>query len=71
MCRRTALHVAAERDALEVVEMLLAAGADVNTPGYGGLNALQMADREDHLIVVKMLLAAEAINDGDNSSDDE
>ncbi|MCJ1360834.1 MAG: hypothetical protein MMC33_010843, partial [Icmadophila ericetorum] len=59
---RTGLQVAAEGGHIEMVEKLLAAGADVNAAAgrYGGRTALQAAAEGGHIEVVEKLLAAGA-----------
>lgn len=59
---QTALQAASERGYLQGVELLLAAGARVNTgPNWDGQTALKSASKGGHLQVVKRLLAAGAI----------
>jgi ankyrin repeat protein len=52
----TALHLAASKGMLRVVEALLNRGADINAPTKGGDTALMLAAPMDHLGVVKLLL---------------
>jgi ankyrin repeat protein len=54
------LYYASLLGILEVVERLLAAGANVNAANYGGWTALQAASGAGHLKVVERLLAAGA-----------
>ncbi|CAG8099733.1 unnamed protein product [Penicillium salamii] len=62
VCEQTALQVAAEGGHLEVVERLLTAKSDVNTPAgcINGRTALQAAAEGGHLDVLERLLAAKA-----------
>lgn len=59
---QTALQAAAEGGHLEIVERLLAAKSDVNTPAadQSGGTALQVAAEGGHLEIVERLLAARA-----------
>jgi ankyrin repeat protein len=50
------LHVAARGDNLEIVTLLLDAGADVNTPDEEGRTALHAAANNDQLEIVKLLI---------------
>lgn len=50
------LHLAAEKGRREMVELLIDAGADVNSRGPLGLTALHRAAQQDHVEVVKLLL---------------
>lgn len=52
----TPLHNAAGRGHVEIAEMLLKHGADMNVAGSQGLNPLSCAAREGHVLVVKLLL---------------
>jgi len=57
----TPLRIAAEKGYLRIVERLLAAGADVNTPmTRPGLTALEAAAAKGHSEIVKILLDAGA-----------
>ncbi|KAJ5484352.1 hypothetical protein N7453_012306 [Penicillium expansum] len=61
VCGQTSLQAAAEGGHLEVMERLLAAKANVNTPdGDTGKTALQAAAEGGHLDVIERLLAARA-----------
>ena len=54
---RRALHWAAERGRLAMVQVLLAAGADVNAKNHEGKTALHYAGKGGHVDVTKALLA--------------
>lgn len=54
------LKVAAERNILEMVPLLLEAGAELNRPGYNGITPLAAACLKGHLKIVKILAAAGA-----------
>lgn len=56
----TALHYAAFAGHAEIVDLLLAAGADVNARSTNGSTVLMMAVREGHEALVERLLAAGA-----------
>lgn len=54
----TPLHYAAQHDALEVVPLLIAAGADVHAATYPDhYTALDIAVLHEHFRLVKLLLA--------------
>ena len=55
---KTALFLAAERGQLQVVEALIAAGADVESPDLKGLVPLHAAASQGHWGVIKALAAA-------------
>lgn len=59
---RTPLQLAASIGTIQIVELLLAYGADVNLPalGDGGRTALQVACERDHKDVIERLLEAGA-----------
>ena len=52
---RTPLHSAAVRGHTEVVELLLAEGAEVNARMSKGYTALQLAEQEGHARVAELL----------------
>ncbi|EED22542.1 Pfs, NACHT and Ankyrin domain protein, partial [Talaromyces stipitatus ATCC 10500] len=54
--RTTALQWACEQGRLEIVQLLLEKGADVNAKGGGYGNALQAAAERGHLKIVQLLL---------------
>ncbi len=57
----TALHWAAERGDLELAEMLMVAGANVNAgTRLGGYTPLHIASRHGHAAIVQALIAANA-----------
>ncbi len=56
----TALHYAAFAGHAELVDRLIAAGADVNARSTNGSTALMMAAREGHAAIARRLLAAGA-----------
>lgn len=58
--RRTPLHWAAMRGRLEVVEALIAAGADVDGASISGITALSAAVAGGNVPIVKRLLTAGA-----------
>ena len=51
----TALHRAAENDDPEIARLLLAAGADGNVPGIGGITPLRIALGRHHTRVAEVL----------------
>ena len=57
---RTPLMAAAARGSLPMVELLIAAGADVELAGEGGVTPLMLASRKGSVEVVARLLAAGA-----------
>ena len=57
------LHLAAGEGHVDVVEVLLAAGAPVNGVDGGGVTALQVARKYDHSDVEGVLLRAGAVDD--------
>ncbi|KAH7146798.1 hypothetical protein B0J13DRAFT_441905 [Dactylonectria estremocensis] len=60
--QRTALQAAAKGGYLEIVEKLLAAGANVNAAaGYDGRTALQAAAERGHLEIINRLKPAGAL----------
>ena len=59
----TALHIAAREGHLEVVRLLLQAGADKDASNGDGLTALHFAARPGHSEVVRLLLEAGADKD--------
>jgi hypothetical protein len=58
--QRTPLHVAADQGNLEIVDLLLAGGADVNARDHGGRVPIFFAIRRDHSEVVWRLVEAGA-----------
>ena len=63
-----ALCLASYQGHLEVVEMLLAAGAHPDAPSQSGTTALYMACQSGYLAVVETLLAAGANIDAPNKN---
>ena len=57
---RTALHLAAEGNQVEMVKLLLRSGADPRAMSDGGWTALHNAAQEGHVEVVGLLLATNA-----------
>lgn len=58
--KRTPLHFATEKDHLDVAELLLKKGADINAQDYMGLTALHWAVDRQHKDIVEFLLANKA-----------
>lgn len=56
--RRTALHLAAESGRIEIVDALLAAGADPGAKDHHGVTPLHLAAMGGHLPAVEALLSA-------------
>jgi len=56
ICYFSALHVAANHGHLEIVKLLLDAGADINRKSKSGETALHLAVVKNHIDVVKCLL---------------
>jgi len=63
----TALTIAAGHGDIEIVKLLLNAGADVNAIGNYGQTALILAAQDAHLDVVRLLLNAGANVDAQNT----
>lgn len=61
-CGRTALILASQEGHLDIVQELLAEGADLNVEGYDGDTALSLALEQCDSRVVKFLLDQEGIN---------
>ena len=57
---RSVLHLAADAGAIELVELLLAAGANPNRKDSSGISALHLAAMKGSLPVVKLLVEAGA-----------
>ena len=57
---KTALHAAAYRGHVDMVEMLLLAGADIEAEGNDALTPMYLAAQQKHKAVVQMLLKAGA-----------
>jgi ankyrin repeat protein len=64
------MHYAAGEDYMEIVELLIANGADVNVKGENGWTPLHEAVREDQKEVVKLLITKGAgVNPKTNSGE--
>ena len=53
---KTALHLAAKSGHLEIIQLLLERGADINTRDRKGKTALHLAAKSGHLDITKLLL---------------
>ena len=67
---KTALHCAVEENCADIVQVLIAAGADMDTKDYTGLSALHYACNHGLIDIVKMLVEAGAgVRAADNNGD--
>ncbi len=51
----TPLHEAAKEGHKDVVELLIAEGADVNVPNYGSITPLKIAQKNNQTEIVELL----------------
>lgn len=54
--RRTALHIAAEFDHVDIVRLLLAQGADLNSRDVDGSTALHLASQQGSRNALELLM---------------